>query len=322
MRKLRALVLLLCVAFLAAGASWADTITSHLGRQGPAFAPGVMPSALGWGPNDQPYPDKFVVNPQDGAEMVWVPAGEFMMGSTTQQQDDAYAMQKKARGDKAKREFFADEGPQHKVQITKGFWLANCAVTNAQYRRLKADHNSGEHEGLSLNGDTQPAVQVSWNDARDYCQWAGARLPTEAEWEYACRAGGQTMWWWGDSEQEAGKYANVADRTAKMKWPNWIIFDTDDGYAVSAPVGSFGANAFGLYDMVGNVDQWCSDWYDAGYYAASPPTDPPGPASGENRVHRGGSWYSFPPGCRSADRSSRSPDSGDDDLGIRCAITP
>ncbi len=321
MRKLGLLGLLLCLALLAA-ACGADTITSHLGRQGPAFAPGTMPSTLGWGPDDQAYPDKFVVNPQDGAEMAWVPAGEFMMGSTTEEEDYYYGWFRKAGRDDVKRESLNFGGPQHKVRITKGFWLGNCAVTNAQYRQFKADHNSGDYQGLSLNGDTQPVVQVTWDEASRYCEWAGARLPTEAEWEYACRAGTQTRFWWGDSETEAGKYANVADRTAKAKWPGWAIFDTDDGYAVSSPVGNYQANAFGLYDIVGNVFQWCADWYDPGYYAKSPGEDPPGPERGTFRVRRGGAWNCYPPSCCSAKREAVKPDSGTYETGFRCAKTP
>ncbi len=313
MRELWLLGVLLCLVFLAAAACWPDTITSHLGHQGPAFAPGMMPSTLGWGPDDKPYPDKFVVNPKDGAEMAWVPPGEFLMGSTPEEQDYAYGWAKKAVGEAAKREWFNDEGPQHKVRITKGFWLGKCTVTNAQYRRFKPDQSSGEYDGLSLNGDKQPVVQVSWNEAEAYCEWSGTRLPTEAQWEYSCRAGTQTKFWWGDSETEAGKYANVADKTFREKFHlkigdrEWPIFDTDDGYAVSAPVGSFKPNGFGLYDMIGNVYQWCADWYDAGYYAKSPAEDPPGPESGSLRLLRGGSWYYDPGSCRSANRYGLNP---------------
>ncbi len=327
MRKLGLLVILLCSLVLAA-ACWGDTITSHLGRQGPAFAPGVTPKTLGWGPDDQPYPDKFVVNPQDGAEMAWIPPGEFMMGSTSEEQDYAWGWSKQAMGEAAKREEFNDENPQHKVRITKGFWLYRHTVTNAQYRRFDAGHDCGAIRGISLNGDKQPVVDVPWNRARDYCEWAGARLPTEAEWEYACRAGTQTKFWWGDSETDAGKCANVADRTFREKLHMQLggrdlpIFDTDDGYALTAPVGSYQANAFGLYDMLGNAYQWCADWYDGGYYATSPGEDPGGPSSGIKRVLRGGSWGRFQSECRASNRYGYRPDGSSPDFGFRCARTP
>ncbi len=322
MRKLSLPGILLCSVILAAGTCWGDVVTSHLGHQGPAFAPGMMPSTLGWGPDDKPYPDKFVVNPKDGAEMAWVPPGEFMMGSTPEEQDYAYGWAKKAVGEAAKREWFNDEGPQHKVRITKGFWLAKCTVTNAQYRRFKPDHDTGTFKGLSLNQDNQPVASVSWNEARGYCEWAGVRLPTEAQWEYACRAGTQTKFWWGDSETEAGQYANVADKTAKALCPDWTIFDTDDGHAVSAPVGSYKPNAFGLYDMIGNVWEWCADWYDAGYYAKSPSEDPTGPDSGTGRLLRGGSWLIYPFDCRSAFRAGVYLVNRAFDYGFRVARTP
>ncbi len=328
MRKLSLLVILFCLVVLAAGACWADTITSHLGRQGPAFAPGMLPSTLGWGPDDQPYPDKFVVNPQDGAEMAWVPAGEFMMGSTQDELDYAYGVARKGFGEGATRDWFSSEAPQHKVRITKGFWLYRHTVTNAQYQAFKAGHSSGEYNGLSLNGDKQPVVQVSWDEASGYCGWAGARLPTEAEWEYACRAGAQAKYWWGDSETDAGKCANVPDRTLREKLHPKVaifdlpIFDTDDGYAVSAPVGSYQANAFGLFDMIGNVYQWCADWYGAGYYGKSPGEDPPGPGSGTTRSMRGGSWLYFSFVCRSAYRGWAAPTSRDNLIGFRLARTP
>ncbi len=327
MRKLSVLLILLSLVPLAA-ACWADVITSHLGHQGPAFAPGITPNALGWGPDEQPYPDKFVVNPQDGAEMAWVPPGEFMMGSTQEEQDYACGWAKKAYGDEAKAEWYADEAPRHKVRITKGFWLYRHTVTNAQYRRLKAGHDSGLAEGSSLNGDSQPVVRVSWDEARSYCDWAGTRLATEAEWEYACRAGAQTRFWWGDSEEEAGKYANVADRTFREKFHVKIggldapIFDTDDGYAMTAPVGSYQANAFGLYDMIGNVWQWCADWSDGAYYASSPAEDPPGPNSGTQRMRRGGSFAFAPFACRCAARFGGGPGDADPGCGFRCARTP
>jgi formylglycine-generating enzyme required for sulfatase activity len=187
---------------------------------------------------------------------------------------------------------------------------------------VKPGHDSGEYEGLSLNDDSQPVVMVSWDDAKAYCDRYGLSLPTEAQWEYACRAGSIGKYGWGDGEQEAGRYANVADRTAKAKWTDWTIFDTDDGQAVSAPVGSYQPNAFGLQDMVGNVWEWCADWSDQNHYRQSPAADPAGPPSGLGRVVRGGSWF-FDPGLRrAAVRGSGGPAFRFNRGGFRVAFTP
>ncbi len=145
------------------------------------------------------------------------------------------------------------------------------------------------------------------------------RLPTEAEWEYACRAGTTTRYWCGDDPEGLAAVANVADATAKAKFPDWNTIRASDGYVFTSPVGSFRPNAFGLYDMHGNACQWCADWYDKHYYAASPPDDPKGHDSGSNRVHRGGSWNNRAGGCRSADRNGIAPGVRASDLGFRVA---
>ena len=312
-------LLLLCTGSL----HGADTITSNLGHPGPRFEPGMTPATLGWGPLDEPYPDRFVVNAKDGAEMAWVPPGEFTMGSSSEERDWAFRWGRDVAGDPAKREWYDHEGPQHRVRITKGFWFYRHEVTNAQYRRFRPNHSSREYHGLSFDAGNQPVVAVSWNEARDYCTWAGTDLPTEAQWEYSCRAGTQTRFWWGSSEQQAGQYADVADRSLTAELGVGPTFDTDDGRAVSGPVEGYKPNVFGLFDMIGNVWEWCFDWYDRGYYAESPRDDPPGPASGSTRVLRGGSWWTNPPGCRSASRLGLSPETKDQcNLGFRASRSP
>jgi formylglycine-generating enzyme required for sulfatase activity len=243
-------------------------------------------------------------------EMVWIPGGTFEMGSRRSSDELA----KMYPG--TKPEWFNDEHPAHKVELD-GFWLGKFEVTNAQFRKFRSSHDSGQFEGLSLNGDDQPVVMVSWNDAKAFCDFLSKAtgkqytLPTEAQWEYACRAGTQTERYWGDDEASMGRYANVADRTAKAKLPQVVkafeqmkipFAETDDGYAVSAPVGKFLPNAFDLHDMIGNVWEWCADWYDASYYEKSPSRNPTGPAMGAARVLRGGSWLSDPWYARSACR--------------------
>jgi len=285
-------------------------ITSHLGHAGPQFAPGMRPSTLGWGADDRPYPDRFVVNPRDLAEMAWIPPGEFLMGTSPERRDPAHP------------EWYADEGPVHPVRITQGFWMYRHEVTNEQFRRFRPEHNSGEFRGLSVNADKMPAASLDWAAAKAYCDWAGVRLPTEAEWEYACRAGRNDRFTWGNNEQIAGRYANVSDRTARAKWGDFLAFDTDDGIAVSAAVGMFPPNAWGIFDMLGNVWEWCADWYAADYYSRSPVEDPPGPETGQARVLRGGSWFSDPVTTRCTDRFSYFPEDTCPGRGFRACARP
>jgi len=207
-----------------------------------------------------------------------------------------------------------------------GFSIGKYEVTNAQYRRFKPSHNSGDYNGKSLNGDNQPVVNVSWNDAVEYAQWLSRqsgkayRLPIEAEWEYAARGGSSARNYWGNRKDDACGHANVADQWAKFIWSDGAIHNCDDGHAVTAPVGRYRPNAFGLYDMMGNVWEWCSDWYDENYYGVSPKDNPQGPSSGSSRVNRGGSWYSEPWYVRSADRVRFGPSVRGNDLGFRLVL--
>lgn len=245
-------------------------------------------------------------DPTTGMVFVWVPKGCFQMGSPASEKDHQ-----------------SDEGPVHKVCVD-GFWMGRYEVTNAEYCRFKSGHDSKNYQGNSLNGDNQPAVYVSWNDAKAYAEWLSRksgrkfRLPTEAEWEYACRARTTTARFWGDGESGACAYANVNDLTSKrVNNFSWANFSCDDGYAVTAPVGSFRGNAFGLYDMLGSVWEWCSDWYDDDYYKKSPVQNPQGPNFGSFRVFRGGSWGYGPRRVRSAFRDWGEPDNRYDSLGFR-----
>ncbi len=250
-------------------------------------------------------------------ELVWIPPGDFMMGSKLSAEQVASKYDGKA-------EYYTDEHPRHRVTISKGFWMGKYEVTNAQYRRFKADHSSKEYAGHSLDGDRQPAVYVSWEDAQAFCKWLSERtgegftLPTEAQWEYACRAGTDTVRYWGDDDGTMGNYANVYDRTGKAEFNHpWDAADTTDGHKVTAPVGSFRPNAFGLYDMIGNVLEWCQDWY--GDYPSGSVTDPTGPSTGSYRVLRGGSWSLNPWYCRSANRFRVVPGYRRSRLGFRLA---
>ncbi|MGP1629649.1 MAG: formylglycine-generating enzyme family protein [Giesbergeria sp.] len=152
-----------------------------------------------------------------------------------------------------------------------------------------------------VQGDQHPVVNVTWNDAMALAKWLSAqegvtyRLPTEAEWEYACRAGSTTRYPGSDDPQALLKQGNTFDADAARYWPRWQAFALGgtDGYAFTAPVGSFRPNAFGLYDMLGNAWEWTADWHSDTYYAQAPVNDPQGPADGEVRVRRGGSWHTW-----------------------------
>jgi len=164
-------------------------------------------------------------------------------------------------------------------------------------------------------------VCVDWTEASSYCQEQGKRLPTEAEYEYANRAGTSTKWFWGNDADQGCNYANGADQTILSSGGHWSPprFECQDGYGdVTSPVGHFKPNPWGLYDMTGNVWEWVSDWYGANYYGQSPSQDPRGPGSGSSRVSRGGSWGSVPAFLRSARRYGDPPGIRSNNLGFRC----
>jgi len=230
---------------------------------------------------------------------------------------------------------FIEEHPYHHVRITKPFYLGTYHVTRGQFRRFvddtgyKTDAEKGNgtwgwnsktkrfegNEKYSWRDtgfeqtDEHPVVCVSWNDAEEFCKWLSGkegktyRLPTEAEWEYACRAGTTTRYYSGDDPETLAKVGNVADATYKAKFPECkYTIKASDGYVFTSPVGSFKPNAFGLYDMHGNARQWCSDWGQNGHYGKSPVDDPIGSDRGEGRVLRGSSWFNLPCDSRSASR--------------------
>lgn len=243
------------------------------------------------------------VDPSTGVEFVLIKGGCYEMGDLVGDGDQ-------------------NERPVHDVCVSD-FYMGKNDVTNAQYKKFKPQHSSGSYEGQTLDEDTQPVVNVSWDDAVDFAKWLSEktgqkyRLPSEAEWEYAARAGTKTNRFWGNEPDEACKYANVADMTAKKRWPRWTAFFCDDGYAVASPVGSFKPNGFGLYDMLGNVWQWCEDIYASRAYARLPKDNPVYEGAGEYRVMRGGGWSNGPMGIRSSHRVGLTPSFGHHALGFR-----
>jgi formylglycine-generating enzyme required for sulfatase activity len=218
-----------------------------------------------------------------------------------------------------------DDEQQHEVCVD-GFYMGKYEVSNKQFRRFHPSHDSNASKGRTLNKENQPAVYVSWEGASDYASWLSEksgkdiRLPTEAEWEYAARGRTDSARYWGDSANSACAYANVHDKTSKQKNNfSWSHFNCVDGHAVTSPAGSFLPNSYGLYDMLGNSLEWCSDWYDKDFYSSSPRNNPQGASSGSNRVVRGGAWGNGPAYVRSANRYWWDPTDRTDtnDLGFR-----
>ncbi|MCK4413819.1 MAG: SUMF1/EgtB/PvdO family nonheme iron enzyme [Candidatus Eisenbacteria sp.] len=217
-------------------------------------------------------------------DFVWIPVGRFRMGSP---------------GSEPGHE--DNESPVHEVEITQGFWLGKYEVTQAQWRAVTGSNPS------DFKGDTgRPVEGVSWNDCQEFIgklnEEAGRevfRLPTEAEWEYACRAGTTTPF-------HTGRCLSTEDANYDGNHPQEGC-SKGEKRETTISVGSLAANAWGLYDMHGNVYEWCHDWYGSDYYGSSPGQDPEGPGTGSYRVLRGGSWVSYAHSCCSANRGSLGP---------------
>jgi len=242
--------------------------------------PSTKPVSSGSEPN---VPAGMEVTNSIGMKLRLIPAGEFMMGSPATESDRA------------------DRETRHPVSITKPFYLGVTEVTQEQYQKVMGKNPS------QFKGPQNPVEKVSWTDAVEFCRKLSAmpaektaghvyRLPTEAEWEYACRAGTATAYGFGDDRSGLGVYG-------------WV------GGESTHPVGGKKPNAWGLYDMHGNVWEWCQDWY--GDYPSGSATDPTGATSGSHRVSRGGSWISIARSCRSARRNGSTPEVRSNGLGFR-----
>ena len=269
-----------------------------------------------------------VVTNTIGMKLVGIPAGQFMMGA---EEDRADTLNK-----------FPYWDPRHKVRITKPFYMGQYEVTLGEFLKFYNDskykidaERDGEPSwgfedgklvesnrfrpwdpiGWKIEMD-HPVIYVSWNDAVAFCEWLSKkegkkyRLPTEAEWEYSCRAGTNSRYYFGDDPEELIHFANGADADRKTIMPTDASFpflSGHDGYPWTAPVGKFRPNAFGLYDMHGNVWEWCSDKFDENYYKHSPEDDPQGPGTGSSYVLRGGAYHDTPDPLRCAYRINDPP---------------
>ena len=275
------------------------------------------PSIVRWDTNEQNTSEATKVE----LETVFIPAGTFMMGSPDTEQGRSTSE------------------VLHKVTLTRDFWMCKYEITNAQYAVFLNENGIGKDGKWSAWSDTEnkhrvlikeaparglvwdagsgrwqphdgcgnyPVVYVSWYGAKAYADWIGGRLPTEAEWEYACRAGTATAWHFGAEEAYLGEH-------------DWYSVNSEDR---THEAGTRKPNPWGLYDMHGNVLEWCSDWYDHLGYAPDDATDPVGPATGQVRVARGGSWCLRADYTRSAYRSNAATFASHDALGFRVVFMP
>jgi len=292
-------------------------------------------------PRAVPRPGTVFQDCADCPRMVVIPAGEFTMGSPASEAE---------RG--------VDEGPQHQVAIAL-YALGRSEVTLAEFRRFAdesgyktdaerdaraqgcsgfiytdpAAGNAGAQAVTSWRGpglaqaESHPVLCVSWNDARAYAQWLSKktgkryRLPTEAEWEYAARAGSVTARYWGDDPLQACRFANVADQSRFQTWGFGQKHECTDGHYFTAPVAGYLPNQFGLYDMLGNAWEWTEDCWNESYAGA--PSDGSAWLAGDcaQRVSRGGSWSTVPRFARSATRLKNTADHRDNLTGFRLART-
>ena len=238
---------------------------------------------------------KEIIWQTDSAKMVLIPEGSFQMGDAL----------------KDPEEFMRPSLPTHQVSVN-GFYMDACEVTLGQYKQFL---QATEHPPLPdwvakiAPDDNYPVIGVNWFDAKAYAEWVGKRLPTEAEWEYAAR-GGLT-----DKRFANGGRLKHADANFKGK-------GEIDIWGQTSPVASFKPNNYGLFDVMGNVWEWCEDLYDENYYAVSPVENPGGPESTpmERRVIRGGSWMSFKHFLRVALRNYQNPEMKNNYTGFRCVV--
>jgi len=269
-----------------------------------------------------PEPIDTWIRPMDGMVMVFVPAGSFQMGSSEQELAFAYDLcDQEVIDSDCPPGRFDDEAPQHTVSLD-AFWIDQTEVTNDRYRQCI---EAGACEpwdcyppGGKMGGAKYPVYCVNWIQANKYCEWAGGRLPTEAEWEYAARGPTSNIYPWGNTFD--GNLLNFCDINCYNRWRN---SDYDDGYNARAPVGTYigGTSWCGALDMAGNVAELVADWYASDYYTLSPSHNPTGPDRGTLVVFKGGATNHVASYVRSAWRSSMPPDGYYGEVGFRCVVS-
>lgn len=261
---------------------------------------------------------------RDGMTMVFVPSGEFTMG--TEYDDYFYARQLCKDGDLSivSCDSFGNEMPAHSVKLD-AFWIDLTEITNQQYKGCVEDHacspptDSGSYTRETYYDDTAfsdyPVVWVTRDQAVEYCSWVGGRLPSEAEWEYAARGPDSSIFPWGDIFEPSR--ANYCDASCAL---GQIDPSYQDGYPETAPVGSFpaGASWCGALDMAGNVREWVFDWY--GGYSLEAQVNPLGPDEGDSHIPKGGCWLDRPDNLRAANRGANTPDYVRHKVGFRCVM--
>ncbi len=323
------LVVAACILVAAAVPACAAAQERPTERVSPA--PEVNSTAVVWRtpePPTNPQAGDVWMNPRDGMEMVYVASGEFILG-TSDAQIDAWLGEHPTD----ERSWFEGEQPQCQVNLP-GYWIGRTEVTNAQYLLFvqATGQRAPEHweDGRPPAGlENFPVVNVSWEDARAYCAWAGGRLPTELEWEKAARGADGRVFPWGN-EWDATRYRNFEAVTGRSYASNTervsavLAWSREHDGVREGPVavGSYpsGASPYGCQDMAGNVWEWCQDWYDEQAYRRYARGDLTPPASGTYKVLRGGSWYGGrPQSFRCADRYSDHPVYRYGGYGFRCA---
>ena len=273
----------------------------------PVTAPSTAPAG--------PVKGDMRVNPKDDLRYVYIPPGTFRMGCSP--------------GDSACKD---NEKPAHDVVISKGFWMGQSHVTVEAYKKYVRSAGKampeepvflGKKLNLNWSFDSVPMTMVSWAEARSYCEWSGLRLPTEAQWEYAARAGStgaryaelEEVAWWSGNSGNAAIDAELMWKTDTKNFGKAIAKNGNRPHVVSQKR----PNDFKLYDMLGNAWQWTADWFKNSYDGEGLEKDPLGPPGGEYRVLRGGSWYSLSTYVRSSERFRYPPANRFDDAGFRCA---